>query len=222
MAALDLTIPYITAAEYFDRIGAQEYTETETIAAQLIAVSRLVERSLWLQPGAFQSHTGTYTFDGKGGTKLPLTDHLGRVYLLTATPTDAIGIDTENDATYDGLQWDLDEAWLRGLPENNDQFGEPFEAIEIMSFISGAERGNWPNRPAAVKFTACTFGWAAVPRLIEDFCAHLLHDLRDAHLAGASGELPSMEALEGSITKETWRTWLAIEATFSRKIPGMA
>lgn len=183
---------------------------------QIASADRMLDYSLGYAPGMFNTHSGIYDFDSVGGARLYLRDGLDRVYPFTAITS--IGIDTENDLTYDGYSWTLADAWVRPMPENNDDLGLPWEALDIFAFVSGAPLATWPVRRAAVRVTG-TFGHATVPERVKQLVAHTVHDLRDAHVAGGSGTPPTYDGIQMSLTPQTWRVWLSVKAEFNRRVP---
>ena len=213
MAILDA---YATATNYRVQTG-EKTTGTDTVLdAQLLTISRLLERSLHVQPGAFNTHTGTYTFDGRGGKVLDLRDRAGLTYFLTSVTANSLGIDSECDGTFDGYLWDLSDAWVRGLPENAAAHSEPFSRIEILSHISTAELTVWPVKPAAIRI-AGTWGWGAVPGVIMQLTVSMVHDLRQAQLSGALMETPP--TIDGGgfpMRDESWRLWREIRSRYGR------
>jgi|GEM_PF-3854382 len=217
--AADLT-PYLEADEFLAKTNVGDGgAASPELVAQLGAVDRIVDHSLGWAPGMFNTHAGVYVFDGSGRATLPLQDTAGRQYALTAAT--AIGIDTDNDLTYDGYEWLLSSAWVRGLPESNGLLGLPFEELEILSFIAAAPLSVWPARRAMVQIDG-TFGYATVPEEIKELVAHTLHDLREAHVAGATGTPPTYEGIQSQLSNQTWRIWLQVKAEHNRRIPGLA
>ena len=217
MALLDA---YATDTQYRARTGDKGTGTDTTLNAQLLLASRLLERSLRVMPGAFNTHTGTYIFDALGGTVLRLRDRAGLGYFLQTITANSLGIDLDLDKTYDYYTLDLADAWVRGLPENAAAFSEPFTAIELLSHISTADPTRWPELVAGVRIVG-TWGWAAVPNAVIDLTVHLVHDLRNAHQAGATLEVPT---IDGSmpLSNQTWRLWNEMKARYGRRIPAVA
>lgn len=222
MARLDA---YATDAEYRAAVGSKTSGTDATLNAQLIAASRLLERSLRVMPGAFNTHGSAqtpveYTFDARGGTVLHLRDRAGMQYFLQTVEADGIGIDSEVDGTFDGYGLDFSDAWVRGLPENaGSADGEPLTAIELLAFLSTCVPTRWPDRIASVRITGTAWGWAAVPRIVKDLAIHLCHDLRDAQLAGDAGSIPTIDGGDLPLSQETWRFWRLAQGEYSHKIP---
>jgi hypothetical protein len=219
MAILDA---YVTDSEYRAAGGDFTWSHDASLDAQLLSMSRLLERALGVMPGAFNSHTATYTFDGHGGRVLRLRDRDGRVYALQSIATNGCGIDAGLNGTYNAYTIDfVGETWLRGLPENAAAFGEPYDALEIIAYRGDAQPALWPNAPASVRING-TWGWPAVPRIIKDLVIHRTRELADAHKAGSTGELP---AFDGPIPMRPNTTWLFKEAERlygPGQIPGVA
>lgn len=219
MALLDA---YATEAEYIARVGSQASTGNTTLQAQLVTATRLLERSLGWAPGAGNSNTGIRTFDAHGGTVLRLRDSDGRQEFLQSIDADGLGIDSEDDGTYDGYSLDLDDAWLRGLPENAAAHSEPYEALELLTFLSTCQPSVWPTRRAVVQITG-TWGWAAVPGVLKELTVHLTHDLIEAHAGGATLEVPTLDAAgPGLLQDQTWRLWREARAMYNRRLPAVA
>jgi hypothetical protein len=214
MAILDA---YATATNYRAQTGDKASGADAVLDAQLLTVSRLLERSLSVQPGAFNTHSATYTFDGRGGRVLDLRDRSGRTHFVTAITANSLGIDSELDGTYDGYLWDLSDAWVRGLPENAVAASEPFTRIEILPHIATAELTVWPTRPAAVRITG-TWGWGAVPGAIMQLTVSLAHDLRQAQLSGALMESPpTLESGGFPMQDQSWRLWRDIRHRYGMR-----
>jgi hypothetical protein len=200
---------YATDTEYRARTGDATTSTNATLNEHLLSVSRMFELSIRVMPGAFNTHTGTYTFDATGGTVLNLRDRAGRQYFLASITADSLGIDTELDATYDGYELDLSDAWVRGLPENAAAFSEPFRRLELLTSMSGANPGVWPIQKAAVQITG-TWGWAAVPEMVVDAVCHRTQELREALKEGGTGSLPAFAA--GDVQMRPTTAWLWKEA----------
>lgn len=218
MALLD---GYADAARYRAAVGDKASGTDATLNAQLVSVSRLLEKSLRVMPGGFNSHTATYTFDTIAGPVLRLRDRAGYGAFLQSVVADGIGVDWERDGTYDGYELDFDDAWVRGLPENAVAGSEPFTAIELLRHISGASPATWLQQSAGVQING-TWGWpTAVPGLIADLVVHRTRELRDSLKAGSTGELADFE---GGAPMQRNTTWMFKEAErlYGRRIPAMA
>lgn len=216
MALLDAAV---TAVEYHARTSAKGDPDGE-LDPQLKSATRLLERSLRVMPGAWNTHTGTYIFDAHGGSLLRLRDTTGLRYYLRTITADSLGLDTEQDGTYDGYSLDLDDAWVRGLPENAASFSEPFHSLQILSHLSTASPALWPTQVASVRI-AGTWGWAAVPGPIKELVTNIVQDLRSGHLAGAGLDVPIIDEAMG-LSPKPWRLWLEMREQYSEKLPGVA
>lgn len=213
MALLDA---YVTLAEYRARTGGKATAANATLSAQLLAVARLLERSLQVAPGAFNSATGARVFDGNGKSVLRLRDRQGLQYYLQSIDADSLKIDSDLDGSYDDYTLDTADAWVRGLPANAAAHSEPFTAIELRSLMTATITA-FPRLPGCVQITG-TWGWAAVPGIIKELNAHLVYDLEQAQLAGGAGQLPAIdESLP--LSDQTWRFWRQAERMYSRGLP---
>lgn len=213
MAILDA---YATDTQYRARTGDQTTGTNTTLNAQLLGISRLLERALSVMPGAFNTHTGTYTFDGNGKAILPLRDWAGNAYPFTAITADSITIDDDGDGSYDDFTLDLSDAWMRALPANNAAFSEPFWEIEIRA-LDSATLTVFPNLRGAVRITG-TFGWTAVPDLITELVCHRTHELREALKEGGTGTFPAFEQGVSMRPNTAW-LWREAEGLYGRRIP---
>jgi len=188
-----------------------------TLDAELLGVSRLLEKSLQVAPGAFNSvATSARVFDGFGEPILYLRDRADRAYFLQSIDTDGLKIDEDLDGSYDDYTWDFADAWVRGLPENAAAGSEPFTAIEIRP-VTTAPRTTFPNLPGCIQITG-TWGWAAVPELIKQLVCHRTNALRGAQLAGAT---PTMPGIDSGIPLGPRTGWLFKEAErlYGRRLP---
>lgn len=214
MALLDA---YATAAQFRARTGSKASGADTELDDQLLEASRLVERSLGVHSGGFNSHTGTYTFDAFDDPVLYLRDREGMLYFLQTVGANAIGVDSEGDGSFDGYQFDFDDAWVRGLPENASALSRPYTAIELLP-IASATLTRWPDRPAAVRITSGTFGWATVPTTILELTVHLTHSLRQAHLADNMGNIPAIDQTLPLSPNAVWY-WRLAEREYKRRLP---
>lgn len=209
---------YATLAQYRAAIGDKATAADATITAELLAMSRQLERALWLAPGYFNaSATGqARIFDGNGRDTLHLRDSAGYGYCLTAIATDGLAIDSDLDGAYDDYTLDLADAWVRGLPENAAAHSEPFTAVQLRP-LSGATLTTFPRGRGSVQITG-TWGWAAVPQIIQDLVIHRTHELRQGLSAGA---MQSVAAFEGAEPMQPRTAWLFREAEklYGRKLP---
>lgn len=225
MALLDA---YATATEYRAMTGDKATGTDATLDAQLVAMSRMVEKSLQLMAGAFNTHSGTYVFDCHGGRLLWLRDRAGLAYFLQTITANALGIDLDRDGSYDYYTLDLADTWVRGLPENAAALSEPFTAIEILGDRVNAAPTEWPEMAAGVRI-AGTWGWAAVPRIVKDLVIHRTHELREAHKGGALEAMSNFEGLGGAFNasggamgSRTFWLWKEAERLYGRRLPVIA
>ncbi len=217
--AVDLTTPYASAGEYRLRT-AQKGENAAELTSQLLMADRLLERTLEVPPGAFLSYSETHTFDAHGGTVLRLRDRAGAGYFLRDITANLLELDTENDGTYDGALLDLDDAWVRGLPENAALLGEPFTALEILAHLSTADPRAWPSNPASVRITG-TWGWAAVPGAIKELVIDIVHGVRSAQLAGPALDVPVIE--EGfTLSRDAFFRMREMKQRYGRRIAAIA
>lgn len=221
MALLDA---YATRDEYRTRTGDTTTGANALLDAVLAGVTRGLEKSLHLAPGAFNSHTGTYFFDGFNESVLWLRDRGGMAYFLQSVPDGGIQIDSDADGAYDDYAWDFNDAWLRGIPENAIAGSEPFRALEIVP-IATAPRTTFPLGPGTLKIAAGTFGWASVPELVKDAVCHRTLELFQQMKAGGvdSRGISMLPAFEGQtrMRPQTAWMWKEIEATYGRRVPNL-
>jgi hypothetical protein len=180
---------YATAHEYRIRNDQTSASDDGLIAAVLSAVSRVVDRRVGVAPGAFLPvEDATRYFDGRGRSVLVLRDSSRRQHFLRTV--ESIRIDG-GDGEFSVAEFDLDEPWVRALPEGNDEMAEPFDRIELLGF-SSASIARWPNRPRSVEITG-DWGWAEVPGAIRERVISIARELLDAHRAGATLQLQSID-----------------------------
>lgn len=208
---------YATDTQYRARTGDQTTGTNIVLNAQLLAVSRLIERALEVMPGAFNAHNGTYVFDGNGKNILPLRDRGGLAYPFTAITADSLLIDSDMDGTYDDYTLDTSDPGIRGLPANAAAFGEPYWAIELRA-VSGALLSTFPNLPGCLQITG-TFGWSAVPDIITELVCHRTAELRESLKDGGTGRLPAFESPGVPMRPHTAWLWKEAEGLYTRRIP---
>lgn len=200
---------YATAAQYRAAVGDKASATDATLDAQLLTISRLLEKAMSLAPGAFNSASSqTLIFDGKGGTQLRFRDDAGLQYFVQSVASDGIGIDTEDDGTYDGYALDLNDAWVAGFPANAAAMSEPYRGIELLSYLGTCNPTSWPYRKRAVRIS-CTTGWASVPQVIQDLVIHRAQEWREALKSGQTRDLPSFD---GGIPMSATTSWEFREA----------
>ena len=217
MALLD---SYATLAQYRAAIGDKATAADATITAELTVMTRQLERALMLAPGYFNASSASQArvFDGNGRDTLQLRDSAGYAYCLTAIATDGIAIDSDLDGSYD-YTLDLADAWVRGLPENAAAHSEPFTAIQLRP-LSSATLTIFPRLPGCVQITG-TWGWAAVPQIIQDLVIHRTHELRQGLSAGATGAVAAFDGVEQMQPKTLW-LFREAERLYGRQLPVFA
>lgn len=209
---------YATIAQFRAAIGDKATAADATITAELLTMSRQLERALGLAPGYFNaSATGqARVFDGNGRSILELRDREGYGYCLTAIVADSLAIDSNLDGSYDDYTLDLSDAWVRGLPANAAAHSEPFTAIELRP-LTTATLTIFPRLPGCVQITG-TWGWAAVPQIIIDLVIHRTHDLRQGLSAGATGAIAAFDSPEQMQPRSLW-LFREAEKLYGRRLP---
>lgn len=211
---------YATGEDYearaTDGVGV---SDSDELAEDLEAASRLLDAELGVHDGAFNSHTATYTFDAVGGEVLWLRDRSDRAYFLQAVQADGIGIDVERDGTFDYYTLDLNDAWVRGLPENASALSRPYTSLEILGSIVGAEPTCWPDQRAAVRING-TWGWSSVPEAIKALTITMTRELRDLYGAGSVGETQQLDEAV-PLARDTRRLIGSMKRRYSRRLPGV-
>ena len=215
MALLDA---YATIAQYRAAIGDKASAADATITAELTVMSRQLERALMLAPGYFNvsSASQARVFDGNGRDTLQLRDSAGYAYCLTAIATDGLAIDSDLDGSYDDYTLDFADAWVRGLPENAAAHSEPFTAIQLRP-VSGATLTTFPRLAGCVQITG-TWGWAAVPQIIQDLVIRRTHELRQGLVAGAMQAVASFDGGEPMQPRTAW-LFKEAERLYGRQLP---
>jgi hypothetical protein len=204
---------YATIDEYTARTGDKTTSPNATLTAQLLGTSRLLERDLELMPGAFNSAASQVIYvDGHGGTRLWLRDTRGLGFFVQSIDANGIGIDSENDGTYDGYALDLADAWVVGNGTN-----DPHTRLDLLPWVTAATVSAWPDRPRAVKLT-CTTGYAAVPPMIVDLVCHRTYELRESMKDGGAGVLPGFDGGTPMRPQTAW-LWKNAEAMYGRRLP---
>lgn len=207
---------YATLAQYRAANADPQTAADATISAMLTGCSRLVERDLSLQEGAFNSYTGTHYFDGNGGALLTLEDSEGHTYFLQTVGANGIGVDSELDGSYDGFALDFSDAWVIGQPENTAS--KPFTQIRLMPWPT-ATIITWPTSPRAVKIVG-TFGHAAVPDLVTQLTIRLTRLLRDSHISGGAEVIPGIDELMRmpEASREVRGIWYSVKKAYGRTL----
>lgn len=210
---------YASLEEYrvrakFSATGADEIAAAEE---DLAACSRLLEHELGVALGALHESTGTRIFDGSGTHVLYLRDRAGRAYYLQAIDANSLKIDSDLDGSYDDYLLDLDDAWVRGLPENAVANGEPFTSIELRS-LATATLTVFPRLPGCVQITG-TWGLpAALLQLAKAIVISMTRDLRDHFAAGAANQYQAIDA-SMPLSDQTWRLISSMKQALSRRVP---
>lgn len=183
MALLDAAA---TAEEYRAATSRVSTVRDAELEEALKSNTRRLEKMLDVAVGYWNTHSATYTFDGRGGSILYLRQD-GRGYCLTAITADSLKVDDDDDGTFE-YTWDLDEDFVRGLPVNaSSTTGEPFKALQLLTGRS-APRTTWPIYPAAVEI-AGTWGWAEVPHPVRAAVIAMTREELDAQAAGSTRQL---------------------------------
>lgn len=214
MALLDT---YCDADSYRARVGSKESGTNATLTAQLLGMSRHLEKELQLAPGAFNSATRTLKFDGNGLTRLWLRDEMGYAYFLQSISADGLAIDYDLDGDTD-YAFDTADAWLRLSPANAVSNGEPGRAVELLP-VPTAPIAAFPILPGCISITG-VWGWSAVPGIIADLVAHLTHDLRIAERGGQGG-YPAIDGSLKALAPDTFWMWTQAKQRWGRRLPGV-
>jgi hypothetical protein len=212
---------YATATEYRARTGDATTGTNATLDAQLLGISRLLEKALRVAPGAFNEVTASARiFPAYGGSRLWLRDSSGFGYFLQDIDDDGLGIDSERDNTFDGYVLDFDDVWLKGMPENAAAHSEPYTSLELV-LVGSYTISQWPTQEASVRITG-KWGWATVPDLVVELVCHRTHELREALKEGGTGSLPAFAAGDVPMRPSTAWLWKEAEALYGRWIPAIA
>lgn len=219
---IDLTT-YATDDDYRARLGDKGRDESTILDGQLLTTCRLMERSLGLAPGAFNSWAEALTFDGPGRnldgkrTRLWLRDTAGRQFFLQSIEADGVGLDTEQDGTFDGETLDPTTAdkWVVPGTPNEALIGESFRYIDILQDRTDRTRSEWLRFPQSIQVTA-TWGHATIPPVIVDLVVHRCQELREGLKGGSIGELPGFDSGAAMSPQSAWM-WREVEERFGRK-----
>ena len=155
-------VAYAEFNDYAQRENA-DLADQNTIEAQLLAMSRYIDRKLRCAPGLFAPADGqTFYFDGSGSHLLPLRDDEGAYYPLRSVDADAIRPDYDRTGDYDqALSWDLDDVFIWPIPRNHEGIGRPIKSLELRR-IGRAPYTIWPYADGSVRITG-DWGWATNP-----------------------------------------------------------
>lgn len=191
MAALDLSTPIASPTEFRERNGRVSSNDDTMVREGLLTMTRVVERRIGLAPGMLLPQPAqTRTFCGTGLSLLRLRDARGFQSLLrTAT---AIGVDSENDGTFDGYSWVLGTtSRLRGFPVDAVTMNEAYTALEL---LNGAPLPTWTDG-VEVRVTG-DMGLAADSPIrvsLKERVIALTRELLDAHHAGGAMSLNAVD-----------------------------
>lgn len=204
---------YVTATNYRDRNGRTSSDFDVQLGALAIAVSRIYDRRNGIAPAQYAPQSAmTIDVRSHGGSLLQLRNDRGEQYFLrTAT---AVGIDSENDRTFDGYSLVLGtQAWLQGYPLNATNEGEPFTALELYPGVASASPTVWPDG-VLVRITG-DLGYAAVPGAVVQRCSNIMRELVEV---GFGGPQVDMQAVEAAITGNRYTVSL-LEDGYRRRMP---
>lgn len=208
--------PYATIAEYRAANRDGQTGADQTITDLLLGTSRLLERDLAVQEGAFNSYTGTHYFDANGGALLTLEDTDGAGYFLQSIDANGCGVDSELDGTYDGYALDLNDTFLVGLPGNTAT--KPFTQLRLLAWPTATITA-WPVAPRAVKITG-TWGHSAIPDVITHLSIRLTRLMLDSHLGGGAQVVPSIDDLVRlpDAPREVRGIWHSVKMLYGRRL----
>ena len=214
---------YCTATEYRYRTGDNSSGADTELDAILLRASRIVEQRLgrvFNQSAASQARyyegAGPESWDpyGDRSRKLPIDD-------LVTLDASGIAVDLAGDGLY-STTFSV-SAWAVLSPYNAalQPEAEPYTHIELMR-VGSPTLSYWPRRPRIVKVTG-TWGWPAVPGAIKELTADIAHRIKQAHVAGGTGVIPTFEGgIEAGLSERDWRLWTDIERRYSRRVPAVA
>lgn len=202
---------YATDEEYRSAVNSTD--TSSSIGTALLGTSRLLERELYVPPGAWNqdgtvAEPAVRVFDAFGGTMLYLRDREGFQSSIISIATNGIGVDSERDGTFDGYTFDLTDSWVRPLQN------VPYHAIELLPY-SGADIAAWPDGSATVQISGI-FGWPQVPELIKQLVIRLTHELRIAQASGMGGQSQYIDN-NHALSNETYWLWREAKGIYSRK-----
>lgn len=180
---------YVDATYYLARnTGGSSVSDSDRLDDDLLAMSRAFDNECGLAPGTLNSVTEVdLVFDGRGGPRLDFRDDTSRLWLVRDITT--IGIDSENDGSYDGHSLTLADAWVAGFPANNATVGKPYAGLEFLTYLSTCNPSEWPKRKRVVKLSGCTLGYATMPVQVQAIVSDWTRELRDKAGAGAAADL---------------------------------
>ncbi|HYD83781.1 MAG TPA: hypothetical protein VEA63_07000 [Opitutus sp.] len=214
---MELLDPYVSVDEYRTRAGSLAIADDPTLAAQLVAVSRLIEEVLKVAPGAFNSVEGTRYFDSDGTATLRLRDAQGKQHFLQSVDANAIGVDNSSSGAFTDYALDFDDDWVVGV----GGLGQPYEAITI-SPITSAAPYYWPRGVRTVSITG-VWGWPSVPGVIKELVVGLARDMRQGQLTGSGGSIADFEGFNGrALSPGTYFWWTEAKRLLSRELTAFA
>lgn len=211
---------YVDAAYYQARnTSGASVASAQRLGEDLLAMSRAFDYECGLAPGTLNDVADvTLYLDGRGGPRLPFRDDVERLWLVRSIT--GIGIDSENDGTYDGVTLTLSDAWVAGYPANNAVVGKPYEGLELLTYLSACTPSAWPKRPRAVRLQ-CTLGYATMPEQVKQVICAITRELRDEIGAGAAQEFQRFDE-SMPLSSQTWKQIARLKAEFSRRLPAVA
>ena len=207
---------YATWEQYQARNTTNADHET-AVTDLLPAISRLVDRRLYMMPGGFAPMNGaTFYFTGQGRRTLRLRDSEGAAYPLRSVAAGGIRPDYDRTGDYDNVaqQWDLDDAWIWPRPRDADAIGRPYRSLELRR-ISGAPFTIWPYSDGGVRITG-DWGWAATPGMIRELVIAWTRDTLDGHQGGLASVVDGMDQ-PIMLGGDTWRLWNMVQAEYRTK-----
>lgn len=214
------TTPYASFDEYVARQNADADDQT-TIEQQLLAMSRYLDRKLYMMPGGFAPiASATFYFDPQGHETLYLRDAEGFVYPLRTVVADGIRPDYDRTGDYDNtsFKWDLDDVWLWPSPRNGAAIGVPFGSLELRR-VGNVPITLWPYSDGSVRIEGA-WGWEAIPPAIRELVVKLTRDMIDSERGGGTASIAPLE--EGiPLMSDTWRLWRSLERQFGHELVGV-
>lgn len=218
MALLDA---YATAAEYRARTDKTGTGDDDDILEQLKSTARLLERSLGVAPGSFNS-TGTSVvryFTPVFSAECLFIDEDERQNFLISVDTDGLAIDTGQNGAYDTTIDPSGEAWIVLIPRNASGLSLPYTGARVLGHVSGASFARFPEVPYALKVTG-VWGHSAVPDIIRELNVKLTRDIRDSLEAGPAGSIGVLGQAQ-FLRSDTWRLWKEVQSRWAHRIPGL-
>lgn len=180
-------VAYATATEYRQRTGMTDTTEDAEIGAQLLAVSRLLDK----RTGRFFGKDDTVQtryFNGLGRTRLDLYADIASVAGLV------VKVDNDGDYDYEDADETLvidTDYWLG--PENAQDGPEPGPYRYVLVNPTTTRYSAWPAQQRGVRIDAI-WGWPEVPGAIREATILLTRELRDLQEAGYTLTLQNIDA----------------------------